>query len=148
MYSAQLMQAVDTCLNGLAVLGGDVVDRDRVAVLLGHRGRLGHLESLDLSPFMVDTLKAPARPGLSFTLCVSAGTEPGGKLLRWLGGHDRPPSGSWPQAPARRRTHAAGRGTWPARRSIKSFVYNDPAELERADDLVVQRPIAGKNHAD
>src|SRR5262249_13922901 len=28
-------------------------------------GRLGHLESLDLSPFMVDTLKAPARPGLS-----------------------------------------------------------------------------------
>src|SRR5262249_52143265 len=43
---------------------------------------------------------------------------------------------------------AAGRGAWPARRSIKSFVYNDPAELERADDLVVQRPIAGKNHAD
>jgi hypothetical protein len=42
----------------------------------------------------------------------------------------------------------AGRGAWPARRSIKSFVYNDPAELERADDLVVQRPIAGKNHAD
>jgi len=46
------------------------------------------------------------------------------------------------------RTHAAGRGAWPAGRSIKSFVYNDPAELERADDLVVQRPIAGKNHAD
>src|SRR5262249_62432745 len=95
---------------------------------------------------MVDTLKAPARPGLSFTLCVSAGTEPGGKLLRWLGGHDRPPSGSWPQAPARRRTHAAGRGAWPARRSIKSFVYNDPAELQRADRLVVQRPIAGRGN--
>src|SRR5262245_40939007 len=50
------------------------------------------------------------------------------------------------QAPARRSTHAAGRGAWPARRSIKSFVYN--AELKRADDLVVQRPFAGKNHAD
>ena len=62
-------------------------------------GRLGHLESLDLSPFMVDTLKAPARPGLSFTLCVSAGTEPGGKLLRWLGGHDRPPSGVMAPSP-------------------------------------------------
>jgi len=62
------------------------------------------------------------------------------------GGHDRArPGGSW-QAPARRTTHAAGRG--PARRSIKSFVYNDPAELERVDDFVVQRPIAGKNHAD
>jgi len=40
MYRAQLMQAVDTCLNGLAVLGGDVVDRDRVAVLLGHNAAL------------------------------------------------------------------------------------------------------------
>jgi hypothetical protein len=30
----------------------------------------------------------------------------------------------------------------------KSFVYNDPAEFKRADDLVVRRPIAGKNHAD
>src|SRR5262245_66281627 len=34
------------------------------------------------------------------------------------------------------------------RRSIKSFVYNDPAALARADDLVVRRPIAGWNHAD
>ena len=57
-------------------------------------GRLGHLESLDLSPFMVDTLKAPARPGLSFTLCVSAGTEPGGKWRRWSVGHDVPPAGA------------------------------------------------------
>jgi hypothetical protein len=36
----------------------------------------------------------------------------------------------------------------PAVLFIKSFVHNDPAEFERADDLVVRRPIAGKNHAD
>jgi hypothetical protein len=34
------MQAVDTRLNGLAVLGRDVVDRDRVAVLLDHNATL------------------------------------------------------------------------------------------------------------
>src|SRR5215831_18178984 len=68
-------------------------------------------------PLDVSSPEAPARPGLSFTLCVSAGTEPGGKLLRWLGGHDRPPSGSWPQAPARRRTHAARVGA-PSRSAL------------------------------
>jgi hypothetical protein len=31
---------------------------------------------------------------------------------------------------------------------INSFEYNDPAEFERADDLLIRRPNAGKNHAD
>jgi len=45
------------------------------------------------------SLKAPARPGLSLTLCVSAGTEPGRRvpaLVNWssapadqLGAHDK-----------------------------------------------------------
>jgi hypothetical protein len=30
---------------------------------------------------------------------------------------------------------------------IDSFKYNDPTEFECADDLLVRRPIAGKNHA-
>jgi hypothetical protein len=29
-----------------------------------------------------------------------------------------------------------------------SFEYNGPAEFERAEDFLVRRPIAGKNHAD
>src|SRR5262249_29779997 len=37
--------------------------------------------------------KAPgAAPGLSFTLCVSAGTEPGGRPPRWSVGHLRLPT--------------------------------------------------------
>lgn len=31
---------------------------------------------------------------------------------------------------------------------INSFEYNDRAEFERADDLLIRRPNAGKNHAD
>ena len=31
---------------------------------------------------------------------------------------------------------------------IDSFEYNDSAEFERADDLLIRRPNAGKNHAD
>ena len=31
---------------------------------------------------------------------------------------------------------------------INSFEYNDPAEFERANDLVVRRPSARKNYAD
>ena len=56
------------------------------------------------SGLLLQLLKAPARPGLSLTLCASAGTEPGGKVRRWSVGHDLPPRGSW-QAPARRLTH-------------------------------------------
>ena len=89
-----------------------------------------------------------SRPRASPRSRASACGPRGGRRRRWLGGHDRLAQGESWQAPARRRTHAPGRGAWPARRSIKSFVYNDPAELERADDLVVRRPIAGKNHAD
>ena len=37
---------------------------------------------------------------------------------------------------------------WPAVLFINSFEYNDPAEFERADDLLIRRPNAGKNHAD
>jgi hypothetical protein len=36
----------------------------------------------------------------------------------------------------------------PAVLFINSFEYNDPAEFERADDLLSRRPNAGKNHAD
>jgi hypothetical protein len=32
--------------------------------------------------------------------------------------------------------------------SSNSFEYNDPAEIERAEDLLVRWPIAGKNHTD
>jgi hypothetical protein len=32
--------------------------------------------------------------------------------------------------------------------SSNSFEYNDPAEFERADDLLVRRPIASEDHAD
>jgi putative ABC transport system substrate-binding protein len=32
--------------------------------------------------------------------------------------------------------------------SSNSFEYNDPAEFERADDLLVRRPIATEHHAD
>jgi hypothetical protein len=32
--------------------------------------------------------------------------------------------------------------------SSNSFEYNDPAEFERADDLLVRRPIASEHHAD
>src|SRR5262245_44400892 len=38
-------------------------------------GRLGHLDPWILTPFMVDTLKAPARPGLSLSLCASDRTQ-------------------------------------------------------------------------
>jgi hypothetical protein len=39
--------------------------------------------SLDASPYG-HTLKAPARPGLSFTLCVSAATSLGGRAVSFL----------------------------------------------------------------
>ncbi len=52
-----------------------------------------------------------------------------------------------PHIPARR-AHRACEPGWPAVLFINSFEYNDPAEFERADDLFVRRPIAGKNHAD
>jgi hypothetical protein len=96
-------------------------------------------------------LRAPCLAGTPWAFLVSlciVGHRTTRQVRRWLGGHDRLAQGGLWQAPARRRTHGAGRDAWPARRSIKSFVYNDPAELERADDLVVRRPIAGKNHAD
>jgi hypothetical protein len=32
--------------------------------------------------------------------------------------------------------------------SSNSFEYNDPAEFERADDLLVRRPFATVHHAD
>jgi hypothetical protein len=56
----------------------------------------GRLEG-QVPPFplglLLQLLKAPARPGLSLTLCASAGTEPGGKVRRWSVGHDLPPRG-------------------------------------------------------
>jgi len=58
------------------------------------------------------------------------------------------PAGHGPKPrPVGEPTPRVGALGWPAVLSSLS-VYNDPAELERADDLVVRWPIAGKNHAD
>jgi len=56
------------------------------------------------------------------------------------------------KAPPRSHTQACGRGFSFGRLapsySSNSFEYNDPAEFERADDLLIRRPIASEHHAD
>src|SRR2546422_4731787 len=65
--------------------------------------RLGYTSLDDV--FVLISLKAPARPGLSLSLCASAGAEPGGggmQVFFWRcgGPSGRPPFGGGGGAPA------------------------------------------------
>src|SRR5262249_58983009 len=74
-------------------------------------GSLATSRDIGSLDFLHWTPSAPARPGLSFTLCVSAGTEPGGRPPRWSVGHLRLPTNLVQMAslgPSRARGGAGG----------------------------------------